>query len=61
MREDADPLALARHYGEIGRHQAVLDALAQADPYVLDDPESWLLRAEALRGVHVRGDRVDVQ
>lgn len=51
MREDADPLALARHYGEIGRHQAVLDALAQADPYVLDDPESWLLRAEALRGL----------
>lgn len=51
MREDGDPLALARHYGEIGRHQAVLDALGHADEEVLHDPESWLLRSEALRGL----------
>jgi Flp pilus assembly protein TadD len=51
MREHADPLALARHYGELGRHQAVLDALGHAGEDVLHDPESWLLRSEALRGL----------
>jgi tetratricopeptide (TPR) repeat protein len=59
MREELDPLALARHYGTIGRHQAVLDALGQAGDDVLHDPESWLLRSEALRGLDRDGEAVD--
>jgi tetratricopeptide (TPR) repeat protein len=45
------PLALARHYVEIDRHQPALDALARAPEEALTDPEYWLLRAEALRGL----------
>jgi len=51
VNEHADPLALARHYETIGRYQAALDALEHAGEDVLHDPESWLLRSEALRGL----------
>jgi tetratricopeptide (TPR) repeat protein len=42
-------IALARHYVEIDRPQAALDALAVASDDELTDVEYWLLRAEALR------------
>ena len=41
-------LALARHYLEVGRPQAALDALAGVTGDELDDAEYWAIRAEAL-------------
>jgi len=53
------PLALARHYLELDRHQPALDALARASDDALGDPEYWLVRAEALRGLDRPAEAVD--
>jgi tetratricopeptide (TPR) repeat protein len=44
-------LALAGHYIDIGNDRAALDALARVDGEALHDPEYWLIRAAALRGL----------
>jgi predicted Zn-dependent protease len=46
-----DTIHLARHYVEIDRPQAALDALARAKGEELDDPEHWAIRGEALLGL----------
>jgi tetratricopeptide (TPR) repeat protein len=44
-------LALARHYVDVDRYQAALDALAKLPAESLDDADYWLTRAMALRGL----------
>jgi tetratricopeptide (TPR) repeat protein len=59
MDSQAAPLALARHYADIDHHQAALDALQRAPAEDLEDPEYWLIRAEALRGLERYADAVE--
>jgi tetratricopeptide (TPR) repeat protein len=60
LHEDRDRgLALAEHYVEIGNDQAALDALGRVDDDLLDDPDYWLVRTSALRGLDRADEAVD--
>src|SRR5437868_6563263 len=48
MHDDSPTLALARHYVEVDRPQAAIEALDGAREDELEEPEYWLLRAHAL-------------
>jgi Flp pilus assembly protein TadD len=45
---DDAPILLARHYLEVERPQAALDALGRVPGDELDEPEYWVVRAHAL-------------
>jgi Flp pilus assembly protein TadD len=60
MAEDAaGALELARHYVDIDRPSKALSALEHVSGEDLEDPQYWLVRAEALLGLERHADGVE--
>jgi tetratricopeptide (TPR) repeat protein len=57
--EYGEGLVLANHYLEIGNDRAALDALDRVADTALSDPDYWLIRATALRGLDRDDEAVD--